>query len=165
MKRPNRLSNPTWTESRRSFSSMVRNRTVAEDVVQEVFVKAWRGLPAFEGRSELSTWLYRIAMNTVHQYFEREGRQRVIDGVSELATLSREQPPDGAVMQLELQDEITAAIDELTPKLRAAIVLVVMRGVDAAEAAEIEGCTQSTMYWRVHEARRRIKKSLEGYMT
>ena len=55
-----------------------------------------------------------------------------------------------------------AALAELPPKLRAAMVLVTIERLDVAEAAKIEGCARPTMYWRLHEARKRLKKSLAG---
>lgn len=61
----------------------------------------------------------------------------------------------------ELDERITKAISMLRPKMRAAVILIIMQGVPLSEAARIEGCAIPTMYWRVHEARQQLRKLLE----
>ena len=73
--------------------------------------------------------------------------------------------PESSAIDGELQAAVEAALGELPPKLRAAIVLVTMDGIDADEAARIEGCSRATMYWRLHEARKRLKQQLKGHLT
>lgn len=143
---------------------MVRDPVAAEDVVQEVFVRVWRGLPSFQRRSSLSTWIYRITMNTVHRHFERENRARVRYGDEGTTVECAAPPPENVAMKRELDDEIGAAIDKLSPKLRAAVVLVVIGEMDVHHAAQIEGCTRATMYWRLHEAKRQLKKLLTSHL-
>ncbi len=65
----------------------------------------------------------------------------------------------------ELNDAITTAVVSLTPTLRAAVVLTMLQGLGVREAANIEGCTAATMYWRVHKARKILKKQLERHLT
>jgi RNA polymerase sigma-70 factor (ECF subfamily) len=60
---------------------------------------------------------------------------------------------------------VEAALGELSPKLRGAIVLTSLQNLEAKEAARIEGCTTATMYWRIHEARRQLKKRLKKYLS
>ena len=67
-------------------------------------------------------------------------------------------------MNGELDEVIQAALAELSPKLRAAVVLITLEQVDAAEAARIEGCSRATIYWRFHKARKQLKKSLERHI-
>ena len=68
--------------------------------------------------------------------------------------------PDRRLAGAELDDHVRAALEKLSPKLRAAIVLTVMQDVPLREAAHIARCAVPTMYWRVHEARRRLKEWL-----
>ena len=144
---------------------MVLNHDAADDVTQDIFLRVVRGIDRFEGRSEFSTWLFRIAMNTVHSYLKNRGLSRV-EFCNELpaeSTVSR-LAPDGPVLQAELSSEIQAALARLSPQLRAAIVLVCLQGHTAAEAANIEDCSTDTMYWRVHEARRQLKELLAEHL-
>jgi RNA polymerase sigma-70 factor (ECF subfamily) len=73
--------------------------------------------------------------------------------------------PERALLGAELRGEVTAALAALSPKLRAAIVLTGLQQRSVAEAAKIEGCLTATMYWRVHEARRLLRRRLEGYLS
>jgi RNA polymerase sigma-70 factor (ECF subfamily) len=144
---------------------MVLDRTLADDLTQEVFLRAFRGLGGFNGRSRFSTWLYRVAMNTAHSFLARR-RHEPVSFWGELPDYprSRSDAPAAAVMQEELESAVAAALGELPPKLRAAIVLTSVEQLDVAEAARIEGCTRATMYWRIHEARKRLKRRLETHL-
>lgn len=144
---------------------MVLDHSLADDLTQESIMKAVRGLPKFDGRAAFSTWLYRIAMNTVNSHFERNGRAPV--------TFQSEVPeptfggsaPDGVAVECELATDIETALQTLSPKLRAAIVLTCLQGLSADEAASIEGCSTGTMYSRVHEARKQLKQKLARHLT
>ena len=145
--------------------AMVLDAALADDLTQEVFLRAIRGLAGFDGRAKFSTWLYRVAMNTTHSFLARRSRSPVTfhpdprDRPHEAG-----QSPEGAAMECELDAAIRAALADLTPKLRAAIVLTSLEQKDASEAARIEGCSIATMYWRIHEARKQLKKRLERHL-
>lgn len=145
---------------------MLLDHDAADDVTQDIFVRVIRGIEKFEGRSEFSTWLYQIAMNTVRTYLKRRGRSpvRFHDELPEGTAVSRV-APDGAVLQAELTSDVQTALTSLSPQLRAAIVLVCLQGQSASDAAEIEGCSTDTMYWRVHEARRQMKQLLAEHLS
>ena len=144
---------------------MVLNEADADDLTQQVFVRAIRGIPSFRGQSQFSTWLYRIAMNTVRGFFR--GRKRV-PPVHEDALANRVDgqafAPEQFAMANELDGELTAAMHCLPATLRAAIVLTSLKGLDASQAADIEGCSTATMYWRIHKARKTLKKRLAKYL-
>ena len=144
---------------------MVMNDEVADDLTQDVFLRVVRGLERFEGRSQFSTWLFRIAMNTVRSHFAK--RTRFVQSDNELLefTTGSTASPACAVLQSELVTEIQKAMTALAPKLRAAIVLVCVEGMPSKDAAEIENCSIDTMYWRVHEARRQLKKLLAEHLS
>jgi RNA polymerase sigma factor (sigma-70 family) len=149
---------------RRMVHSMTLNEVLADDLVQEVFLRAFRSLSAFQGRAQFTTWLYRITMNVVHDTLSR-GRRSPIDGRRELPldTASRADLPEARVEQAELDEAVTRAIAALPPKIRAAAVLVMIEELDPAEAARIEGCSRATIYWRLHEARKRLASSLREH--
>lgn len=146
---------------RRTVYQMLLDRAAADDVTQEIFLRVMRGIDRFDGRSQFSTWLYRITMNAVSSYLKKRGRAReqfhgeLPEGLA-LSTTA----PEGGVMLAELVTEVETALAHLSPTLRAAIVLVCLQGHSPATAAEIEGCSRDTMYSRVHEARRQLKQLL-----
>jgi RNA polymerase sigma-70 factor (ECF subfamily) len=146
---------------RRMVHSMTLDEGLADDLAQEVFLRAFRGLGSFEGRAKFTTWLYRIAMNITHDALGRR-RRSPIDGRAELPldAASAAEPPEAAVHRAEQQGAVTQALAELSPKLRAAAVLVLIEGLDAADVARIEGCSRATIYWRLHEAKKRLATSL-----
>jgi len=144
---------------------MVLNQSDADDVTQEVFLAAIRGAAKFDGRSKFSTWLYRVAVNTTYRFLERRAQRRSGSG-ARLADqpASPGDEPDRKAMQAEMQREIAAGVEGLSPPLRAAMVLMTLEGLTADEAAQIEECSPATMYWRVHEARRILCQQLAKYL-
>ena len=144
---------------------MVLDDASADDVTQETFFRAFRGLSSFQGRSRFSTWLYKVALNTTYRFLERQNRSAVEfrSNVPDCPD-SPGQRPDRAAMQTELEGEIEAAIAALSPPLRAAIVLTSLQSLNVKEAAEIEGCSRAAMYWRIHEARKWLKRKLTRYL-
>jgi RNA polymerase sigma-70 factor (ECF subfamily) len=141
---------------------MVLNHAVADDLTQETFLRAWRGLVGFRAEASFSTWLTRIAWNTVQDELAR--REQLP------ANLPVDQPkrlegcPTAELLNRELDEQITTALAELSPKLRAAIVLTGLEQIPPQDAAEMEVCTLSTMYWRIHEARRLLQHRLAEYL-
>ena len=148
------------------ISRMVPGDADVDDLTQEVFLRAIRGIAGFRGESQFSTWLYRIAMNTTRSFLCRQGR---VQPASEefLADHAdcRAPTPDRLAMAGELNGAITDAVGSLPPAQRAAVVLTTLQGLGVREAAKIEGCTTATMYWRIHKARKILKKRLEKYLT
>lgn len=141
--------------------AMVLNDADAEELTQEVFVRAIRGLPRFRGHARFSTWLCRIAINTVRSFLAK-GHPRAAADAGSLA----EQPdvrvaaPEQSAIAGELDDQITEALGSLSPPLRTAIVLTAIEGIAVPEAARMENCPAATMYWRVHKARKILRKRL-----
>ena len=151
---------------RRMVHSMTLDDGLADDLAQEVLLRAFRSLESFEGRSRFTTWLYRIAMNTVNHALDRQ-RRSPIDGNAALpdGVASRAESPVARARRVELDGAVGQALAALPTKLRAAIVLVTIEDLDPAEAARIEGCTRATIYWRLHEARKRLAELLQGRLT
>jgi len=150
---------------RRMVHSMTIDDTLTDDLVQEVFLKAFRRLGSFEGRARFTTWLYRIAMNTVHDAVARRLRAPIDARASlPLDAVARIDPPDALAERAEFDGTVGRALARLPPKFRAAIVLVAIEELDPADAARIEGCTRATIYWRLHEARKRLAASLREHI-
>jgi RNA polymerase sigma-70 factor (ECF subfamily) len=153
---------------RSTVFQMVHNDAEADDVTQEVFLRAIRGVESFDCRAEFSTWLYRVTMNTTYSYLKRRSRSRSpVDFRSELhdPMTSADSSPDRAVLQAELLTEVDTAVASLSPTLRGAVVLVCLQGFSPAEAADIEGCSADTIHWRIHEGRRKLKRLLKEHLS
>jgi RNA polymerase sigma-70 factor (ECF subfamily) len=143
----------------------------AEDLAQVVFDKASRGLSRFQGRSSLSTWIYRIATNTAidrsrsaASKYEREHNSFEDDSSHESshASVAPASPvTDQLVIRKEMRDCVNEYIDNLPPDYKTVIVLSELEGMANKEVAEILGITLDNVKIRLHRARVRLKKALQ----
>jgi len=131
----------------------------AEEVTQETFIRAWRAIAGFDGRSQLFTWLYRIGVN--------EAKRRLQRGERTLRTVSLEEspgdPPDlsEAPEPRVERDALRAAVRALPLAYRAPLVLRDIEGLTTAEAAEILGISEAALKSRLHRARALVRDALE----
>ena len=141
----------------------------AGEVAQEVFLRAWRGLDRFEGRSQLSTWLYRIAFNEAQR---RLGRRRPPpvsadpDGQDPIAAIadSPDHGPDARALDRELGEAVDAALARLPPDLRAAVILRDLDGLSTDEAAAAVGVRPAAFKSRLHRGRMAMRELLTPYL-
>ena len=141
--------------------AMVLNDHDTDDLTQEVFLRAARNLDRFGGKAKFSSWLHRVTMNVVYDFLRHRKRNRV-DHRENLPDEGCKRPtPDAVLAGSEATDDIHSAMAALPPLLRSAISLTAIHGLSAGEAARVEKCLPATMYWRVHEARRRLRKDLK----
>jgi RNA polymerase sigma-70 factor (ECF subfamily) len=147
---------------------MMGNHDDANDVVQDAFVRAMRGLPSFDGRSDFFTWLYRIVINVALNHLRQRKRRRAVSLEQVVLPERLQREVDGdPKRKLELKRmavEIGQAIADLPDTLQATLVLVVLEGVSYRDAAEILECSEGTVAWRVHEARQRLLGRLGKYL-
>jgi RNA polymerase sigma-70 factor (ECF subfamily) len=142
---------------------MLGDRGEAEDAVQETFVRAWRALDRFDGRSKLSTWLYRICVNVSLNVIRRRKRVSAADvddpRIPEPAAdpAQGQTDPELHAETVQLYGRLGEALDALSPSLRTAVVLVLLEGMPHKEAAAVLGIPEGTVAWRIHEARRRMR--------
>lgn len=147
---------------------MLGNAAEAEDVSQDTFVRAYRALERFDGRSQPFTWFYRIAvnlcLNTIRAR-KKHSRSTPHDDPRLQGALVEERPSMGdpglAATNRQIASILCDAIDSLSETLRTTLVLVAVDGLSHAEAAETLGCPEGTIAWRVHEARRKLKAVLD----
>ena len=152
--------------------NMVKNDADAWDLSQEVFVKAWRALPRFEARARFSTWLFRIAHNSVYDWV----RKRKIESTGELndeifnrdsIDLSAQtapsfvELPDDALSNTELREKIEEALGKLSAEHREAVVLKDVQGLSYKEIAEVMDCTLGTVMSRLYYARQKLQALLK----
>ena len=140
----------------------------ADEVAQEVFVRAWRGLARFEGRSRFATWLYRIAFNEAQRRLTRRPPPRVPDGDREDAVAAlRESPdlsPEAQTLDREFERTLEMALDQLPADWRAAVVLRDVEGLSTHDAAEIAGIGEAAFKSRLHRGRMQLRALLEPYL-
>jgi len=148
----------------RIIAKIVLDEAAAEDLTQDTFMKASLHLGRFEKRSSFQTWLCRIAVNNANAHLRKEiTRRRHTHSLrSEGGNGHNGLTPRHSLFWKEENSRVTAAMETLEPHLRTSLVLTVIEGMDVAEAARIQRCTRSTMYWRVHQARKQLKRVL-GY--
>lgn len=141
---------------------LVLDRDEADELTQEVFVSVLRNLDGFRGEAAFATWLHRIAVNAARQAARRKRSRRSEATRGARDSNGEASAPEAELIRSEQRDGVQRALAKLSLPLRSAVVLTVMQGLSASEAAEIEGCPVGTMYWRVHEARRLLRDELKG---
>lgn len=152
----------------------VRNASDVEDVVQEVFIRAYRGLPSFRGGSAFYTWLYRVAANTALSFLERnrtfeplgdqdpDERADAADPIG-----SPGEDPERLVMANQIAEALERGLRHLQPALLEALTLYEVEGKSYSEIARMVDIPIGTVRTRIFRARealaRRLQKTLAPY--
>ena len=136
---------------------------MASDVAQESLIRAWRALPRFRGDAKLSTWLYRITVNTAWTHKQRARRYRVapLEDYLDVAAPLGSGHPEVAAETLELRGRLRAALDRLPAAQRKVVVMKDVYGWSHAEIAESMGISVTAAKVRLHRARARLARDLE----
>jgi len=143
---------------------VLHDREATRDALQDAYLKAYLGLPAFRGESGLATWLYRIVYTTCLNHLRSGARGAALDVPSDVAG-DHVAGPSGEVGG-DPADEVPGAVDlaalihTLSPEQRAAVVLVDAQGLGYARTAEILGIPQGTVASRVASARAKLRRVL-----
>jgi RNA polymerase sigma-70 factor (ECF subfamily) len=153
--------------------NMTSNRDDAFDLTQDVFLRAYRGIKGFNGKSAFFTWLYRIAVNVaithikknrVHRFFSLEDMNEIEAEYRYSEYLTSKDKTARAVCLKELQENLNIAMQKLSNKHRAVIVLCEIEGLGSAEVAVILGCSEGTVRSRLHYAKEQLKSLLGNYL-
>jgi RNA polymerase sigma-70 factor, ECF subfamily len=151
---------------------MLEDPQDAEDVLQETFMKAYRHISSFDGRSKVSTWLYRIATNEALMLIRR--RKNLPVSLDEPLDLQdhEAQPvqivdwcclPEEDLMSSEARSYLDHAINTLSASLRAVFVLREVEGLSTLETAEVLGLSEMAVKTRLSRARMRLRELLSEY--
>jgi RNA polymerase sigma-70 factor (ECF subfamily) len=151
---------------------ILQSHADADDATQETFVRAYKGLSTFDGRSDFFTWLYRITVNTALNSLRggKRGAALVQKGGSEAAHVGGRPEalgqdagdPSQKLQQSAEVQRVFEAIAELSPSLRITIVLATIEELPHKQIAEILEIPEGTVAWRVNEARRLLRLRLDA---
>jgi RNA polymerase sigma-70 factor (ECF subfamily) len=130
----------------------------AEDLVQETFVEAWRSNGKLRDESKARAWLFQI-LRYRHLHAVRDAKRRM-EGQPGKVPLPAEVPADAVPADFEQQEAIRSALAILDARLRETLVMVVMEGLTAKEAAERLGVPLGTVLSRLHRAREQLRTSM-----
>ena len=136
----------------------------AEEVTQEAFLRAWRGIASFRGDARFFTWLYRIAVNEAKRRLEREPARTLVRSLDDEVAV---QPPDmreepyTRLAYAELRQALAAAVLALPLKYRAPLILRDVKGLSTADAAAVLGLGEAALKSRLHRARAAIRGALQ----
>ncbi|MET3292962.1 UNVERIFIED_CONTAM: RNA polymerase sigma-70 factor (ECF subfamily) [Brevibacillus sp. OAP136] len=142
---------------------IVKDRTMAEDITQEVFLKAFRDLHAFRGESSMKTWLYRIAINESKKYLRSWSFRQIF------STFKKDDMPEepehehveatviGNMTKVEMAERVMA----LSPQYRQVIVLHYYEDLTVKEIAHVLDITEELVRTKLHRARKQFKRLLE----
>jgi RNA polymerase sigma-70 factor, ECF subfamily len=141
----------------------------ADEVAQEVFVRAWRGLRGFQERSQFSTWLYRIAFNEAQRRLARRPPPAASaqlgdeDAISALPAAVGA-GPQARTLEREFEQMLDDALAQLPADLRAAVILRDLEGLSTEQAAAATGLRQAAFKSRLHRGRMQLRALLEPYL-
>jgi RNA polymerase sigma-70 factor (ECF subfamily) len=146
------------------------NHGDADDVVQETFVRAWRGLRSFDGRADFFTWLYRITVNTALNHVRSNKRAGALadaagteadhaGGRPEAIGVAQRTPAEALVLDQDVR-RVLEAVAGLSSTLRVTLVLATVEQLPYKQIAEILDIPEGTVAWRVNEARRLLRERL-----
>jgi len=146
---------------------VVRHREEALDIVQEVFIKLFRSIHQFKGKSRFYTYLYRMTMNTAIDHTrkmkkvpplsmdEEEGFQLSDDA---------DKRPDRILDHKELEAKVKWSMDQLSPDQKAVLIFREVEGLSYQEIAEATGCSIGTVMSRLHYGRKKVQELLKDYV-
>jgi len=153
--------------------NLTSNREDANDLTQEAFIRAFRSINKFKGKSSFFTWLYRIAVNTTITYLKRNRKRRFFSfeqideegsAAAKLESLASRAKTDKPTYLRELQEKLNDALQKLSVKHRTVVVLFEIEGLSHQEIAEITKTTEGTVRSRLHYAKQQLRETLRGYL-
>jgi RNA polymerase sigma-70 factor (ECF subfamily) len=151
---------------------MLANPQDAEDILQETFIKAYRHIGSFDGRSSLSTWLYRIATNEALMFLRKRQPELLSVEEPDGSDEGEQEPmqivdwccmPEEELMSTEAVKHLDKAIEALPPNLRIVFILRDIQGLSTREVSEVLNLSEVAVKTRLSRARLRLRENLSGY--
>ena len=170
-----RLVDETSSHIYRVALQILGDEQDAEDVLQETYIKAFRALPEFEGRSSVTTWLYRIAVNEALMLVRKRKPQTIsidenpsFDGEAESEGMEIVDfccLPEGELLTSESREFLERAIQNLPANLRVVFVMRDLEGMSIQETSEALGLSDNNVKTRLLRARLRLRQELSVYFS
>jgi RNA polymerase sigma-70 factor (ECF subfamily) len=138
---------------------MVGDRTLAEDLTQDVFLRVFRGLRGYSLRSRFTTWLFQVAKNrVVDELRAEERRPRILKAIEDTPPL---EVIDAPIERSEAIGVLLGAVENLSPDLKEALLLRDIAGLSYNEISDTLDVTLATVKWRIFKARDEVQQALE----
>jgi RNA polymerase sigma-70 factor (ECF subfamily) len=153
---------------------LTRNQQGAEDLVQDVMLRAYRFWDSFERDSNCKAWLFKILTNTFINHYQKQKRTREVltaaaseqeatDGVLVHEGAQSQRDPEGLLLDRSLSEDVAKALADIPADFRLAVVLCDVEGFSYKEIADIMECPVGTVMSRLHRGRRLLKESLKDF--
>ena len=138
---------------------LVGDRSLAEDLTQEVFLRVFQGLPRFSLRCRFTTWLFQVTKNRVlDELRANERRPRAVVTLDDIPPL---EVLDAPFERIEAMDAVWRSVEELNVDLKMALLLRDVVGLSYTEIADSLEITLATVKWRIYKAREEVQLALE----
>jgi RNA polymerase sigma-70 factor (ECF subfamily) len=153
----------TYVDTYTLAMRLTANEEDARDVVQDAYLRAWKGIGRFRGDAQFSTWMYRITANAASTHVERRRRRRteVLDDLTEPAETAHDALPELAAESAMGLSELGRAVEALPPKLRSIVVLKDVYGLPHETIAAELGISVAAAKVRLHRGRKRLREMLD----
>jgi RNA polymerase sigma factor (sigma-70 family) len=142
----------------------VRDEDERRDVFQEVLIHMWEGLDRFEEKSQMSTWIYRIAVNTCLGHIRMQTRRRkVFDGTENVdqEAIPDESADEGAAETEQAVNRLYDCIDQLLP-LEKTLVSLYLEDLSTERMADVVGISEGNVRVKLHRIKKKLKEMMEG---
>lgn len=171
-------NNEAFTELARRYQERIyhtifrftRNHGDTDDLTQETFMYAFKSLKGFRRKSSFFTWVYRIAVNHTLNFLKKkkqeQGREEFFENYSYgREAESEDSSPDVSSFNKELREKLEDAIESLPLSYKMSFVLVVFQGLTHNQAAKVLRCSENTVSWRMHKARKMLQAGLRPWLS
>jgi RNA polymerase sigma-70 factor, ECF subfamily len=152
----------------RLASSWTQDRTAADDLAQEIFVKAFFSLPKFKSESEFGTWLYRVALNHIKDYLRKNKKRSREISLEALGGIDLAAENEVSLEKGQTEEKrralVQAALQRLPEKHRIVLTLRDIQGLSYEEIARILGLSPGTVDSRLFRARKKLREKLAPYL-
>jgi len=145
-----------------------RNHHDTDDLAQETFMNAYKSLQKFRQKANFYTWLYRIAVNTTMNFLRKKHREKGREEFVESQLPLREaklpsSSPEHHSLKREFKEKLKEAVDSLPLAYKATFILITFQDMTHAQAAQALRCSEKTVSWRMHKARKILQNKLGSY--
>lgn len=149
--------------------ALTQNPQDADDLAQETFMHAYKSLKHFKQESSFYTWLYRVAVNLTLNFLKKKKKEKTRRAFAENVSPEGSRrgsalSPEAQSLKKEISKKLKEAIDSLPIPYRASFILVVFQGMTHSQAARILRCSENTVSWRMHKARKMLQARLKPYL-